>query len=79
MSNVKAFTGKKLQRATCDHKNQFGEFDYHMAHNGLCFCVKCGMCMNSRIENYKGFEYNKADRERLIKNANETRKFAGRL
>ena len=79
MNNVKAFTDKKLERATCSHKNTNNEFDYHMTHNGLCFCVKCGMCMNSRIENYPGFQYTKADRDRLIKNANENSKFAGRL
>lgn len=79
MSNVVQLNAKKVQRAMCNHKNEHNEFDYHMAHNGLCFCLKCGMCMNSRIENYPGFEYTKVDRDRLIKNANETKKFAGRL
>ena len=80
MANVVVkLNAKQVARAMCDHKGEHGEFSYKMAHNGLCFCLKCGQCMNSKIEYYHGFEYNKKDLERLAYNANEIKKFAGRL
>jgi heterodisulfide reductase subunit C len=79
MSNVVKLNAKKVQRAMCNHKNEHNEFDYHMAHNGLCFCLKCGMCMNSKIEYHPGFQYSERDIVRLAYNANELKKFAGRL
>lgn len=38
-----------LKHTKCDHKKE-GQYTYWKADSGLCWCNKCGMCLNGRYE-----------------------------
>ena len=44
-----------IKYAKCNHKRDDGEWDYWRADSGLCWCNKCGMCLNGRYESASDF------------------------
>jgi hypothetical protein len=43
-----------IKHAECSHKKD-DKWDYWRANSGLCWCNKCGMCLNGRWEHAPGF------------------------